>query len=153
MSRAKEGECWCFIVEQFHVTYKDRVYFSLYCLTYLKVHEGAMFYYRSASGADEIGVSAWSMRRVDVWQEALPLPHPNLWHVKTFTFFSGWVAVANLDRNYLATISVGKKCRILGNVCKMWIVQPWVLSGQFPRQCRNGSIMLLHFEFEIQWPF
>jgi len=35
----------------------------------------------------------------------------------------------------------------------MWIVQPWVLFGQFLRHCRNESIMLLHFEFEIKWLF
>lgn len=54
MSRAKEGEYWCFIVEQFHMTYKERVYFCLYWLTYLKVHKGAMFYYHSAGGASTV---------------------------------------------------------------------------------------------------
>lgn len=46
ISRAEE-KCQCFIVEQFHMTYRGRVYFSLYCLTYLKVNKGTKFCFYS----------------------------------------------------------------------------------------------------------
>lgn len=105
------------------MTYKERVYFCLYWLTYLKVHKGAMFYYHSAGGASTVSwwirclctVHKKSRHLRESFPSSLSSSPPKLWHIKMLTFFLYewllliWIEIIWLQYLWKKARNIGKR--------------------------------------------